>query len=99
VTPADLSAAIVGILNQLQTVGQLAAGELPAEVVIERPKNREHGDWATNAALQLAKNFGTNPRALAQSVAEHLSAVAGVAKIDIAGPGFLNITLDAAAAG
>ena len=98
-TPADLSAAIVGILNQLQTVGQLAAGELPAEVVIERPKNREHGDWATTAALQLAKNFGTNPRALAQSVAEHLSAVAGVAKIDIAGPGFLNITLDAAAAG
>jgi len=99
VTPADLSAAIVGILNQLQSAGQLAAGELPTEVVIERPKNREHGDWATNAALQLAKNFGTNPRALAQSVAEHLSAVAGVAKIDIAGPGFLNITLDAAAAG
>jgi len=99
VTPADLSAAIVGILNQLQTVGQLAAGELPAEVVIERPKNREHGDWATNAALQLAKNFGTNPRALAQLVAEQLSSVAGVAKVDIAGPGFLNITLDAAAAG
>lgn len=98
-TPADLSAAIVGILNQLQTVGQLAAGELPAEVVIERPKNREHGDWATNAALQLAKNFGTNPRALAQLVAEQLSSVAGVAKVDIAGPGFLNITLDAAAAG
>ena len=98
-TPADLSAAIVGILNQLQSAGQLAAGELPTEVVIERPKNREHGDWATNAALQLAKNFGTNPRALAQLVAEQLSSVAGVAKVDIAGPGFLNITLDAAAAG
>ena len=98
-TPADLSAAIVRILGLLQAEGLLAAGELPSEVVVERPKNRDHGDWATNAALQLAKAFGTNPRALADAMAGRLSEVAGVASVDIAGPGFLNITLDAAAAG
>lgn len=98
-TPADLSAAIVRILVGLQATGTLGAGSLPTDVVVERPKNREHGDWATNAALQLAKAFGTNPRALAELMAAELRAVAGVAAVDIAGPGFLNITLDAAAAG
>ena len=98
-TPADLSAAIVRILGQLQAEGSLSAGVLPTEVVVERPKNREHGDWATNTALQLAKAFGTNPRALAELMAAKLRAVSGVTKVDIAGPGFLNITLDAAAAG
>ena len=98
-TPADLSAAIVKILVGLQATGALSAGQLPAEVVIERPKNREHGDWATNTALQLAKNFGTNPRALAELIAAELRGVPGVTAVDIAGPGFLNISLDAAAAG
>ena len=98
-TPADLSAAIVKILVGLQATGALSAGQLPAEVVIERPKNREHGDWATNTALQLAKNFGTNPRALAELIAAELGGVPGVTAVDIAGPGFLNISLDAAAAG
>jgi arginyl-tRNA synthetase len=99
VTPADLSAAIVRILESLQAQGRLDAAELPAEVVIERPKNRDHGDWATNAAMQLAGRFGLNPRAFAELVAAELQNVAGVAKVDIAGPGFINITLDAAAAG
>jgi len=99
VTPADLSAAIVRILVGLQATGALGAGSLPTDVVVERPKNREHGDWATNAALQLAKAFGTNPRALAELMAAELRSVEGVASVDIAGPGFLNITLDAAAAG
>jgi len=98
-TPADLSAAIVNILASLQAAGSLSAGELPAEVVIERPKNREHGDWATNTALQLAKNFGTNPRALAELIASELRSLDGITAVDIAGPGFLNISLDAAAAG
>jgi len=80
VTPADLSAAIVRVLSQLQAQGALGAGVLPTEVVVERPKNRDHGDWATNAALQLAKAFGTNPRALAQLMADELGKVAGVAK-------------------
>ena len=98
-TPADLSAAIVRILDGFQATGELGAGQLPSEVVVERPKNREHGDWATNVALQLAKVFGTNPRALAELISIKLTALNGVASVDIAGPGFLNITLDAAAAG
>ncbi|MEN9967670.1 MAG: hypothetical protein RL036_903 [Actinomycetota bacterium] len=98
-TPADLSAAIVRILAALQTSGRLGAADLPTEVVIERPKNREHGDWATNAAMQLGGKFGINPRAFAELLAPELESLDGVAKVDIAGPGFINITLSAAAAG
>jgi arginyl-tRNA synthetase len=98
-TPADLSAAIVRILAALQASGRLGAADLPAEVVIERPKNREHGDWATNAAMQLGGKFGMNPRAFAELLAPELEALNGVATVDIAGPGFINITLSAAAAG
>ncbi len=98
-TPADLSAAIVRILSALQASGRLGAADLPAEVVIERPKNRDHGDWATNAAMQLGGKFGMNPRAFAELLAPELENLDGVAKVDIAGPGFINITLSAAAAG
>ena len=98
-TPADLSAAIVRILAALQASGRLSVAELPTEVVIERPKNREHGDWATNAAMQLGGKFGMNPRAFAEILAPELESLEGVAKVDIAGPGFINITLSAAAAG
>ena len=98
-TPADLSAAIVRILAALQASGRLGAAELPTEVVIERPKNRDHGDWATNAAMQLGGKFGMNPRAFAELLAPELEGLDGVAKVDIAGPGFINITLSAAAAG
>ena len=66
---------------------------------VERPKNRDHGDWSTNVALQLAKSAGMPPRELAARVAERLAKVAGVSRVDVAGPGFLNITLDAASAG
>jgi arginyl-tRNA synthetase len=98
-TPADLSAAIVRILAALQASGRLSAAELPAEVVIERPKNRDHGDWATNVAMQLAGKFGMNPRAFAELLAPELDALDGVSKVDIAGPGFINVTFSAAAAG
>lgn len=98
-TPADLSAAIVRILAALQASGRLGAAELPTEVVIERPKNRDHGDWATNAAMQLGGKFGMNPRAFAELLAPELEGLDGVAKVDIAGPGFINITLSVAAAG
>jgi arginyl-tRNA synthetase len=98
-TPADLSAAIVRIIAALQADGALGAAELPGEVVIERPKNREHGDWATNVAMQLAGKFGLNPRAFAELLATELSKVDGIQKVDIAGPGFINVTLSAAAAG
>ena len=98
-TPAELSAAIIRILSALQSSGRLSAVDLPAEVVIERPKNREHGDWATNVAMQLAGKFGMNPRAFAEMLAPELEVLDGVAKVDIAGPGFINITFSAAAAG
>jgi arginyl-tRNA synthetase len=98
-TPADLSAAIVRILSALQVNGRLGAADLPSEVVVERPKNRDHGDWATNVAMQLAGKFGMNPRAFAELLAPELEALEGVAKVDIAGPGFINVTFSAAAAG
>nr|WP_276581946.1 arginine--tRNA ligase [Cellulomonas sp. RIT-PI-Y] len=77
----------------------LAADDLPDTVHVERPRQREHGDWATNVALQLGKKAGMNPRAFAEELTRRLADVPGIAAVDIAGPGFLNITLDAAAAG
>ncbi|MCT1395914.1 arginine--tRNA ligase [Microbacterium sp. p3-SID338] len=70
-----------------------------ADIVLERPRNRDHGDWASNIAMRLAKTFGTNPRELAQQIADGLADVDGIASVEVAGPGFLNIRLDAAAAG
>jgi len=68
-------------------------------VRVDRPKSREHGDWATNIALQLGKKAGMAPRDFAQILARRLAEVPGVGAVDIAGPGFLNITLEAGAAG
>jgi len=98
VTPEELSLAIRTVLTDAVEAGDLAAA-VPAEVRVERPKNREHGDWSTNVALQLAKAAGMPPRQLATTLAERLGQVAGVKAVDVAGPGFLNITLDAASAG
>ena len=98
-TPADLSSQILHILAALQSEGKLSALELPAEVVVERPKNRDHGDWATNVAMQFAPKFGLVPRDFATLLATELAKVSGIEKVDIAGPGFINITLSAAAAG
>lgn len=98
-TPEALAAAIARILHALQASGQIPAGPVPAEVGVERPKSRDHGDWATNVAMQVASKVGLNPRALAEILAPELAQVDGIAKVDIAGPGFLNITLSAGAAG
>ena len=72
---------------------------VPATVVVERPKVREHGDYATNVALQLGKKAGMAPRELAGLLAEELSSADGIGAVDIAGPGFLNITVEAGAQG
>nr|WP_204331557.1 arginine--tRNA ligase [Geodermatophilus sabuli] len=72
---------------------------VPDAVVIERPKNPEHGDYATNVALRLAKPAGRPPRAVAEVLAEELAAHPGIAAVDVAGPGFLNITLAQGALG
>lgn len=93
-TPEELSEAIALALEETISSGQLTlveGAELPA-VRVERPKSREHGDWATNVALQLAKKVGKNPREAAALLAEKIGAIPGVASVDIAGPGFLNIT-------
>ncbi|MDQ0849606.1 arginyl-tRNA synthetase [Arthrobacter sp. B3I9] len=100
-TPEELSLAISACLKDAVDAGEigLTASDVPAEVRVERPKNRDHGDWATNIALQLAKAAGTNPREFASVLSARLKSIDGVSAVDIAGPGFLNITVDAATAG
>ncbi|MEQ7848727.1 arginine--tRNA ligase [Nocardioides kribbensis] len=99
-TPEQLSATIVDVLSALVDEGSLTLPEgVPASVTVERPRQKGHGDYATNVALQLAKKAGTHPRALAELVAARLGAVDGVGEVEIAGPGFLNITVEAGAQG
>ncbi|MGZ8738002.1 MAG: arginine--tRNA ligase [Nocardioides sp.] len=99
-TPEQLSATIIEALTALTEGGALTLpGGVPAQVVVERPKSKEHGDYATNVALQLAKKAGVTPRELATMLAERLGAVEGIAAVEIAGPGFLNIRVDAGAQG
>ncbi|MDJ0357220.1 arginine--tRNA ligase [Paenarthrobacter sp. PH39-S1] len=100
-TPEELSAAITACLKAAVDAGDLIVptGAVPDEVRVERPKSREHGDWATSIALQLAKPAGIPPRKVAEILSTRLADIAGVAKVEIAGPGFLNITVEAAAAG
>lgn len=100
-TPDELSLAIENSLNEALAEGQLelVEGADRPQVKVERPKNRDHGDWATNIALQLSKKVGKNPREVATILSERIQQIDGVTKVDIAGPGFLNIVLDAAAAG
>ncbi|GAA4484942.1 arginine--tRNA ligase [Microbacterium panaciterrae] len=99
--PEALAAAILSVLIPIadeRREGEpfaLAAGD----IVLERPRNREHGDWATNIAMRLAKQLGANPRELAQQIADGLGAVDGIAEASVAGPGFLNVRLEAGAAG
>ncbi|QKW21547.1 arginine--tRNA ligase [Kitasatospora sp. NA04385] len=97
-TPAELSQAVQAAVSTAIAAGELTV-DVPAHVTVERPKNRDHGDYATNVALQLAKPAGKPPRAVAEILAGRLREITGVAKVDIAGPGFLNITLDAATQG
>ncbi|MCS3427620.1 arginine--tRNA ligase [Leucobacter aridicollis] len=101
-TPLELAQALAQIL----AANFAARGGDAAEIVVsvqdtqlERPKSREHGDWASNVAMKFAKRIGTNPRELAQELAAEIEKIDGVAKVEIAGPGFMNITLDAASAG
>jgi arginyl-tRNA synthetase len=100
-TPDQLAAAVRDAVLAAIGDGDLALdpSQVPAEVTVERPRNPEHGDYATNVALQLAKPAGSNPRAVAEAVATRLRTADGVAQVDIAGPGFLNVTLDAASLG
>jgi arginyl-tRNA synthetase len=91
----QLAASIQGLVAAAIEKGELT-GSAPESIVLERPKNRDHGDYATSIALQLAKAAGKNPREVATLLQGAISELPGVAKVDIAGPGFINITLDRA---
>ncbi|HQE47521.1 MAG TPA: arginine--tRNA ligase [Rhodoglobus sp.] len=97
--PADLSAALLTVVTGIVTRRGGTAELTVDDVALERPRNRDHGDWASNIAMKLAKSLGANPRELAQEIADAAAELEGVASVDVAGPGFINITLDAAAAG
>ena len=95
---AEALLAVIASLAEARREGS-SAGLTAADLPLERPRNREHGDWASNAALKLGKAVGANPREFAQEIADALAETPGVASVEVAGPGFINIRLDAAAAG
>ena len=93
-TQADaLAAAISAAIGAAIERGELV-GTIPATIPLERPKNRDHGDYATSVALQLAKPAGKSPREVAELLRPDLLALSEVSAVEIAGPGFLNITLN-----
>ncbi len=98
-TPADLAALLKTTAAAVLAEHGLDAAALPETVSVERPRNPEHGDYATNVALQLAKKVGVNPRELAGWLAEALIAADGIAAADVAGPGFVNLRIEAGAQG
>ncbi len=97
-TPEQLAAAIRAALADLVAAGEFDL-EVPETLRVERPRQAGHGDWSTNVAMQLAKTAGMPPRDFAGKLAGALEQVAGIAAVEVAGPGFINITLDAASAG
>lgn len=98
--PEQLSETIVDALTALVADGAITLPDgVPTQVTVERPRQKGHGDYATNVAMQLAKRAGTNPRAFAELVAERLRSADGVSEVEVAGPGFLNVTVEAGAQG
>ena len=98
--PEQLSETIVDALAALVADGAITLPDgVPTSVTVERPRQKGHGDYATNVALQLGKKAGTNPRAFADLVADRLRASDGISEVEVAGPGFLNITVEAGAQG
>jgi arginyl-tRNA synthetase len=97
---SKVSEAILKAL-ELATNSKSLACAIPTKLTLERPKNREHGDYATSIALSLAKQANLQPRVIAQVIIDTLTSndllrPAGIGKVDIAGPGFINITLETA---
>jgi len=97
VTPADLAELLKTTAAAVLSEHGLDTAALPATVTVERPRNPDHGDYATNLALQLGKKVGENPRELAGWLATALAQADGIAAADVAGPGFVNLRLDASA--
>jgi arginyl-tRNA synthetase len=99
VTPAHLAELLKTTAAAVLTEHGLDTAALPATVTVERPRNPEHGDYATNLALQLGKKVGANPRELAGWLAAALTEADGIASADVAGPGFVNLRIEASAQG
>ncbi len=98
-TPADLAELLKDTAAAVLREHGLDAAVLPQTVTVERPRNPEHGDYATNLALQLGKKVGANPRELGEWLSEALSEADGIASAAVAGPGFVNLRLEASAQG
>ena len=100
-TPEELASLIRAVLLDAAAGGRVALdpSDIPDPVRVERPRNRDNGDWSTNAAMQLAKRAGTAPRDLAALIADALLDAEGVESVEVAGPGFINIRLAASSAG
>src|ERR1700752_2200709 len=96
-TPADLAELVQTTAAVVLAERGFDAAALPPTVTVERPRNPEHGDYASNLALQLGKKVGANPRELAGWLAEALSQADGIASTEVAGPGFINMRLEASA--
>jgi arginyl-tRNA synthetase len=99
VTPDRLSQEVLSAARAVFAGHGLDGSLLPESVTLERPRSREHGDYASTLALQLGKRAGFPPRELAAALAERLGRAPGIKSVEVAGPGFLNIRLEAAAAG
>ena len=91
----QLSADVQAVVARAFAAAGIEAA-LPDEITLERPKNRDHGDYATSIALQLSKSAGRNPREIANLLQPEIAKIPGVSSVEIAGPGFINITLDRA---
>ncbi|MGU3654178.1 arginine--tRNA ligase [Mycolicibacterium sp. A43C] len=98
-TPADLAALLKATATAVLAEHSLDTSALPDTITVERPRNPEHGDYATNIALQLGKKVGVNPRELAGWLAAALTDADGIAAAEIAGPGFVNLRIEASAQG
>jgi len=105
-TDSVQSKVALAILNALESAKKtgLINCQIPEQIILDRPKNRDHGDYATSIALTLAKAANLQPRVIAEVIIKTLSennllAPAGISKVEIAGPGFINITLESASQG
>ena len=94
---SQLRALIAQGIDALRSAGTLPADTATPDFVVERPKTREHGDFASNAAMLLAKPARSNPRALAQALVAALPVSEDISKVEIAGPGFINFHMSPAA--
>ncbi|HLU56511.1 MAG TPA: arginine--tRNA ligase [Pseudonocardia sp.] len=98
-TPDALAELVRAAASDVLTRRGLDRSALPADVTVERPRNPEHGDYATNVAMRTAKRVGVAPRELAGWLAEELAGREGIASAEVAGPGFINLRLAADAQG